>query len=102
VDLCTGKASKVSGLNRDRGLSSCNCRVTVPAAEQSDVSYCTNAAAAAKMVAGITWVSFPEALDVPGLYAIGAAKDAGREADDFITFLTGGESKQILFNYGFR
>jgi molybdate transport system substrate-binding protein len=66
------------------------------------ISFCTNAAAAAKKVAGITWVSFPEALDVPGLYAIGAPKDAGKEADDFIAFLTGAEGKKILFSYGFR
>ena len=66
------------------------------------ISYCTNAAAAAKTLPGITWVSFPDALDVPGYYAIGAAKDAGKDADDFITFLTGVEAKKILAGYGFR
>lgn len=66
------------------------------------ISYCTNAAAAARTLPGITWLSFPDALDVPGLYAIGAAKNAGPEADDFIAYLTSPVSKKILAGYGFR
>lgn len=102
-DKLDGKALKLVGKDvnpRDTKLPYADLFI----AGKADVmiSYCTNAAAAAKAQSGVTWVSFPEDLDVPGLYAIGAAIGAGKEADDFIDYLTSAAARRILASHGFR
>jgi molybdenum ABC transporter molybdate-binding protein len=66
------------------------------------ISYCTNAAATAKAVQGLSWMRFPDDVNNSGTYAISASVKASKEAERFIAFILSPEGKRILTQYGFN
>jgi molybdate transport system substrate-binding protein len=66
------------------------------------ISYCTNAAATAKAVQGLSWLRFPDDVNNSGTYAVSASVKAPTEAEHFIAFILSPEGKCILTQYGFN
>jgi len=66
------------------------------------ITYCTNAAATAKAIPGLSWLRFPNDVNNSGTYAISASVNATPEAERFIAFVLSPEGKRILTQYGFN
>ena len=66
------------------------------------ISYCTNAAATAKAVQGLSWLRFPDDVNNSGTYAVSASVNAPPEAERFIAFILSPEGKRVLVKYGFN
>ena len=66
------------------------------------ISYCTNAAATAKAVQGLSWLRFPDDVNNSGTYAVSTSVKAAPEAERFIAFILSPEGKRILTKYGFN
>lgn len=66
------------------------------------ISYCTNAAATAKAVQGLSWLRFPDDVNNSGTYAVCASVNAPPEAERFIAFILSPEGKRVLVKYGFN
>jgi molybdate transport system substrate-binding protein len=66
------------------------------------VAYCTTAVSTVKSLPKLTWLRFPDAINNRGTYGIGAAKSAGKEADDFVSFVLGKAGQAILKQHGFN
>ncbi len=66
------------------------------------LSYCTSAVSFSRLVAGLTWVPIPDAINVSVVYGIGVTFNAPPEADAFVAFATGPHGRQILERHGFR
>jgi molybdate transport system substrate-binding protein len=65
------------------------------------ITYCTNAAAAAKRDARLTWVRIPDDLNVGAVYGIGAAMNAAPGGAGFVPFALGPQGRAILAEFGF-
>ena len=65
------------------------------------ITYCTNAAAAAKRDARLSWVRIPDDLNVGAVYGIGAAMNATPGDAGFVTFAVGPQGRAILAEFGF-
>jgi len=65
------------------------------------ITYCTNAAAAAKRDARLTWVRIPEHLNVGAVYGIGTSINASPGGAGFVTFAVGPQGRAILAEFGF-
>jgi molybdate transport system substrate-binding protein len=59
------------------------------------VAYCTTAVSTVKSLLKLSWMRFPESINNRGSYGIGAAKSAGKEADDFVTFVLGSRASHF-------
>ena len=66
------------------------------------VTYCTNAAAAAKREPNLTWVRIPDVLNVGAVYGIGATNTASPGGAGFVEFVRGREGRAILERFGFE
>jgi ABC-type molybdate transport system substrate-binding protein len=71
--------------------------------KQADIflSYCTNAAQAAKEVPSLRVVAIPEALEVGADYGLTVLKGARAEAAQFAFFILSRDGQTILANHGF-
>jgi ABC-type molybdate transport system substrate-binding protein len=65
------------------------------------ITYCTNAAAAAKRDARLSWVRIPDDLNVGAVYGIGASMNASPGGAGFVTFAVGPQGRAILAEFGF-
>ena len=65
------------------------------------ITYCTNAAAAAKREPSLTWLRIPDGLNVGAVYGIGAATTATAGATGFVQFVLGDKGRTILERFGF-
>jgi len=65
------------------------------------ITYCTNAAAAAKREPSLTWVRIPDGLNVGAVYGIGAATTATAGGTGFVQFVLGDKGRAILERFGF-
>jgi molybdate transport system substrate-binding protein len=82
---------------------------TLPYAEQfrenkvdAFISYCTNAAATAREVDGLTYARFDESINVSTVYVVGVANVEDAAAASFVNFLKGPKAKDIFDKYGFK
>ena len=66
------------------------------------VAYCTTAVSTVKSLPKLSWKRFPDTINNRGTYGIGAAKSAGKEADEFIGFVLGKTGQGILKQHGFN
>jgi molybdenum ABC transporter molybdate-binding protein len=65
------------------------------------ITYCTNAAAAAKRDARLSWVRIPDDLNVGAVYGIGATMNASPGGAGFVPFTLGPQGRAILAEFGF-
>ena len=65
------------------------------------ITYCTNAASAAKRDPRLTWVRIPDDLNVGAVYGIGATVSAAPAGADFVQFALGPQGRAILAGFGF-
>ncbi len=101
-DTLDEKAKKLTG-------AEVNTRDTRPAYarilgdRQADVfvTYCTNAAEAAKEIPGITFARVPSEIDVASDYSIGIAPDAPEAARLFMRYVMGPKGQALLSTFGF-
>ena len=66
------------------------------------ITYCTNAAAAAKRDAKLTWVRIPDSLNVGAIYGISATINASPGGAGFVPFALGPQGRAILADFGFE
>lgn len=65
------------------------------------ITYCTNAASAAKRDPRLAWVRIPDDLNVGAVYGIGAAINAAPGGAEFVQFALGPQGRAILAGFGF-
>jgi molybdate transport system substrate-binding protein len=65
------------------------------------ITYCTNAAAAARREPGLTWVRIPDDLNVGAVYGIGASTTASAGGAGFVQFALSAQGRAILSGFGF-
>ena len=65
------------------------------------ITYCTNAASAAKRDPRLTWVRIPDDLNVGAVYGIGATINAAPGGAGFVQFALGPQGRAILAGFGF-
>jgi len=82
---------------------------TLPYAEQfrekkvdAFISYCTNAAATAKEIDGLSYARFDDSVNVSTAYVVGIANVGDTAATAFVDFLKGQKAKEIFDKYGFK
>lgn len=102
-DKLDAKAMKLTGGEVDRDSKG----LPYPVVFEEDkadvfVSYCTNAVATAREVAGLTHVRIPEQINVAAEYGMGLAPDAGAETEGLAAFIQGPRGREILGRYGFQ
>ena len=66
------------------------------------ISYCTNAAATAKEIDGLTYARFDDSVNVSTEYVVGIANAEDAAAAAFVGFLKGQKAKEIFDKYGFK
>lgn len=65
------------------------------------VTYCTNAATAQKINAGITIAKVPASIDVPSAYAIGLTTAATESAREFVRYVLSQRAQKVMAQFGF-
>jgi len=65
------------------------------------ITYCTNAASAARRDPRLGWVRIPDDLDVGAVYGIGATMNAAPGGAGIVQFALGDQGRAILARFGF-